>query len=68
VLVNHFIGTARWWAATIPGDGDVAHADYTAEDFVAVYEESVQLAVAAFGANSALDPVGQLAAFLGRVV
>jgi hypothetical protein len=33
-LVNHFIGTARWWAATIAGDDDVAHADYTAGDFV----------------------------------
>jgi uncharacterized protein (TIGR03083 family) len=29
-LVNHFVGTARWWAATIAGDSDVADADYAA--------------------------------------
>jgi uncharacterized protein (TIGR03083 family) len=34
-LVNHFVGTARWWAATIDGDGEVADADYTAGDYVA---------------------------------
>ena len=27
-LVNHFVGTARWWAAVIAGDGDVADAEY----------------------------------------
>jgi uncharacterized protein (TIGR03086 family) len=54
-LVNHFVGTARWWAATIAGDGGVADADYTAGDFVAAYEESVRIAVAAFGADGALD-------------
>ena len=32
-LVNHFVGTARWWAATIAGDGEVADADYAAGDF-----------------------------------
>ena len=36
-LVNHFVGTARWWAATIAGDGGVADADYAAGDFVAAY-------------------------------
>jgi uncharacterized protein (TIGR03086 family) len=54
-LVNHFVGTARWWAATISGDGDVADADYAAGDFVAAYEESIRIAVAAFGADGALD-------------
>ena len=54
-LVNHFVGTARWWAATIAGDGDIADADYAAGDFVAAYEESIQIAVAAFAADGALD-------------
>jgi uncharacterized protein (TIGR03086 family) len=54
-LVKHFVGSARWWAATISGDGDVADADYAAGDFVATYEESVRIAVAAFGADGALD-------------
>ena len=52
-LVNHFIGTTRWWAVTIAGDGDVADADYAATDFVAAYEESIEIAVAAFGADGA---------------
>ena len=34
-LINHFVGTARWWAATIAGDGEVPGADYAAGDFVA---------------------------------
>jgi uncharacterized protein (TIGR03086 family) len=53
-LVNHFVGTARWWAATIAGNSDVADADYAAGDFVAAYEESIRIAVAAFGADGAL--------------
>jgi uncharacterized protein (TIGR03086 family) len=54
-LINHFVGTARWWAATIAGDGEVADADYAAGDFVAAYEESIRIAGAAFGADGALD-------------
>ena len=54
-LVNHFVGSARWWAATIAGDGGVADPDYAAGDFVAAYEESIRVAVAAFGAEGALD-------------
>jgi uncharacterized protein (TIGR03086 family) len=53
-LVNHFVGTARWWAATISGDGGAADADYAAGDFVAAYEESIRIAVTAFGADGAL--------------
>jgi uncharacterized protein (TIGR03086 family) len=54
-LVNHFVGTARWWAAIISEDGGVTEADYAAGDFVAAYEESIRIAVAAFGADGALD-------------
>jgi uncharacterized protein (TIGR03086 family) len=54
-LVNHFVGTARWWAASITGDGEATEADYAAGDFVAAYEESIQIAVAAFAAEGALD-------------
>jgi uncharacterized protein (TIGR03086 family) len=53
-LVNHFVGTTRWWAATISGDGGVTEADYAAGDFVAAYEESIRTAVRAFGADGAL--------------
>jgi uncharacterized protein (TIGR03086 family) len=53
-LVNHFVGTARWWAAAISGWGGVIEADYAAGDFVEAYEESIRIAVAAFGAKGAL--------------
>jgi uncharacterized protein (TIGR03086 family) len=53
-LVNHFVGTARWWAATIAGGGEVADADYAAGDYVAAYEESIAIAVEAFAAEGAL--------------
>ncbi|MGD0706021.1 MAG: TIGR03086 family metal-binding protein [Trebonia sp.] len=53
-LVNHFVGTARWWAATIEGGGEVADADYAAGDFVSAYSESIRIAVAAFEADGAL--------------
>jgi uncharacterized protein (TIGR03086 family) len=59
-LVNHFVGTARWWAATISGDGGVIEADYAAGDFVAAYEESIRTAVTAFGADGALARTARL--------
>ena len=52
-LINHFTGTARWWAG-VAGDGELTGADYTAGDFVAAYEESVRIAAAAFEADGAL--------------
>jgi uncharacterized protein (TIGR03086 family) len=53
-LINHFVGTARWWAATISGDGGVTETDYAAGDFVAAYQESIRTAVTAFEADGAL--------------
>jgi len=53
-LINHFVGTARWWADTVTGAGDAVEADYAAGDFVAAYEESIGLAVAAFEADGVL--------------
>jgi uncharacterized protein (TIGR03086 family) len=47
-LVNHFIGTARWWAGTLDGAEAAADADYAAGDYVAAYEESIAIAIAAF--------------------
>ena len=71
-LVNHFVGTARWWAAMVAGEDAAAgedyaagedaaaDADYAAGDFVAAYEESIRLAVTAFGAEGALDKTVRL--------
>jgi uncharacterized protein (TIGR03086 family) len=69
-LVNHFVGTARWWAAALAGGGEVADADYAAGDFVAAYEESIAIAIGAFEADGALErtvrlPFGE---FPGAVV
>jgi uncharacterized protein (TIGR03086 family) len=60
-LVNHFVGSTRWWAATIAADTDTdtdtdtAEVDYAAGDFVAAYEESIRIAVAAFGVDGAME-------------
>jgi uncharacterized protein (TIGR03086 family) len=54
-LINHFVGTARWAAATISGGAEVAEEDHAAGDFVARYEESIQAALAAFGSEGALS-------------
>jgi uncharacterized protein (TIGR03086 family) len=65
-LVNHFTGTARWWAAIVAGaeapagEDAAAGEDYAAGDFVAAYEESIRLAVTAFGAEGALDKTVRL--------
>jgi uncharacterized protein (TIGR03086 family) len=53
--VNHFVGTARWRAVTIAGDGGVADPDYAATDYMAAYEESIRIAVTAFGADGVMD-------------
>jgi uncharacterized protein (TIGR03086 family) len=73
-LVNHFVGSTRWWARTIADDTDAdadadtdgAEADYAARDFVAAYEESIRIAVAAFGIDGAMErtvllPFGEFA-------
>jgi uncharacterized protein (TIGR03086 family) len=64
-LINHVTGSARWWAGTISGAADPAAADYAAGDYAAAYQESIQIALAAFGADGVLDrtvrlPFGEL--------
>ena len=54
-LVNHFVGSARWWATVIAGQDAATDADYAAGDLVAAYEESTRLAAAAFAAEGALE-------------
>jgi uncharacterized protein (TIGR03086 family) len=69
-LVNHFTGTARWWAASVTGEEAPADADYAAGDFVGAYQESIRIATAAFGAEGALDKTVPLpwGEFSGAVV
>lgn len=70
-LINHFVGTGRWWAATLRGeDGPADDEDYAAGDFVAAYEESIRVALDAFGADGALERMVKLpfGEFPGAVV
>jgi uncharacterized protein (TIGR03086 family) len=53
-LVNHFVGTARWWASVATGADAPADADYAAGDLVAAYQESTRIANAAFGADGTM--------------
>jgi uncharacterized protein (TIGR03086 family) len=69
-LINHFVGTARWWAGTVTGAGDADEVDYAAGDYIAAYEDSIGVVVAAFEADGVLDrtvglPFGE---FPGAVV
>ncbi len=74
-LINHFIGTARWWAGVVDGrdtgaGAEDTAADYAAGDWVAAYREAAKVAVAALGAQDVPDrmirlPFGE---FPGAVV
>jgi uncharacterized protein (TIGR03086 family) len=59
-LINHLIGTARWWAAVISETKETPEQDYAAGDYVAAYEESVRIVHAAFAAEGAVDKVVRL--------
>jgi uncharacterized protein (TIGR03086 family) len=59
-LINHFVGTARWWAGALAGEPGVTDADYAGGDFVAAYEESIRIALAAFEADGALARIVRL--------
>jgi uncharacterized protein (TIGR03086 family) len=59
-LINHFVGTARWAAATIGAGDEVADEDYVAGDFLASYDASIHVALAAFDSSGALEKTVQL--------
>jgi uncharacterized protein (TIGR03086 family) len=59
-LINHFVGTTRWFASAVTGEGDAAEVDYAAGDFVAAYEESIRIAVTAFEADGVLGSAVRL--------
>jgi uncharacterized protein (TIGR03086 family) len=61
-LVNHFVGTARWWTAIVTGAdaGAAGEVDYAAGDFVSAYEESIGVATSAFETEGVLEQTFQL--------
>jgi uncharacterized protein (TIGR03086 family) len=69
-LINHFVGTARWWAASVTGAGAADDVDYAAGDFVSAYEESILIVTSAFEAEGVLEQTFRLpfGEFPGAVV
>jgi uncharacterized protein (TIGR03086 family) len=59
-LVNHFVGTARWWAAIVTGAGAAAEVDYPTADFVSAYEESIGIVTSAFETEGVLEKTFRL--------
>jgi uncharacterized protein (TIGR03086 family) len=53
-LIEHFTGSARWAAAAI-GSEEAADEDRAAVDFIAAYDQGSKGALAAFGADGALE-------------
>jgi uncharacterized protein (TIGR03086 family) len=54
-LINHFVGTAQWWAAIVTGAGAAGEVGDPAGDFVSAYEESVAIATSAFATGGVLE-------------
>jgi uncharacterized protein (TIGR03086 family) len=59
-LVDHFVGTARWWAAIVTGAGAAGEVRYPAGDMVAAYEESIEIATSAFETEGVLEETFRL--------
>ena len=60
VLINHFTGTARWWAGVVSGTSEPTDADYAAGDVVAAYQDSARVVAAAFEADGVLGRMVRL--------
>ena len=60
-LINHFIGSARWAAATIGASVEITDTDYAAGDFLASYDDGIKVALAAFESDGALEKTVKLA-------
>jgi uncharacterized protein (TIGR03086 family) len=60
-LINHFVGSARWGAAATGAGYEVTDEDHAAGDFLASYDASIRLALAAFGSAGVLESTVELA-------
>lgn len=60
-LINHFVGSARWGASAAMGAGHaITDEDYGAGDFLAGYDDSIEVALAAFGSAGVLEKTIEL--------
>jgi uncharacterized protein (TIGR03086 family) len=60
-LINHFVGTARWAAATINESPEATDEDYVSGDALTSYDASARTALAAFATPGALGRTVTLA-------
>jgi uncharacterized protein (TIGR03086 family) len=60
-LINHFVGSARWAAATIGASVEITDMDYAAGDVLASYDDGIKVALAAFESDGALERTVTLA-------
>ena len=61
-LINHFVGSARWGASAAMGTGyEITDEDFAAGDFMASYDDSIAVALAAFGSDGVLEKTIELA-------
>ncbi|MFI5691625.1 TIGR03086 family metal-binding protein [Kribbella sp. NPDC051586] len=58
-LINHFINSARWGAAAV-GGYEHTEEDHLSGDFLAGYDDSIKIALAAFESPGVLDQTIQL--------
>jgi uncharacterized protein (TIGR03086 family) len=54
-VINHVTDSAHWAATVIGSGGESADRDVAASDFIAAYDQAAEYAIAAFGAEGALD-------------
>lgn len=61
-LINHFVGSARWGASAAMGRGyEITDEDFAAGDFMASYDDSIAVALTAFGSDGVLEKTIELA-------
>jgi uncharacterized protein (TIGR03086 family) len=59
-LINHFVGSARYWATMLGAVDEAPVQDYAAGDYLAAYTDSLRIANEAFSAPGALERVARL--------
>jgi uncharacterized protein (TIGR03086 family) len=59
-LIDHFVGTTRWWASVIAADEDLLTSDAVSEDRVANYDANIAVALEAFESEGALKKTVEL--------
>jgi uncharacterized protein (TIGR03086 family) len=59
-LINHFVGSARFWAALLGAVNEAPEHDFAAGDYLAAYTDSLRIANTAFTAPGAMERVARM--------